>query len=182
MEVLSRGRILAAALLVCAAVGESAADDGDGRDAVAAECVASPDAPRPQLEVRTLGGEAADWQSLQGRPSVIDVWATWCSACRATLKAADRLAHEIPSSRLSVIGLSVDRNGADAAGWLAETLPAARLKAWQAAPGAAFRALDIGSLPATLLLDSEGRVLASHAGSDPAELAALLAHARRCAR
>lgn len=152
-----------------------------GRTLVGAACEAPADAPRPQLEVEALDGHPASWQSLRGTTTLIDVWATWCSACRGTLRAVDEVARSVPRDKLRVIALSVDRDRDDAREWLADSLPDRQLDAWQAAPGITFRALDINSLPATVLLDRHGRVLARHEGSDPAALATFLAQARRCA-
>jgi cytochrome c biogenesis protein CcmG/thiol:disulfide interchange protein DsbE len=143
-------------------------------------CQAPPEAVRIELAAQTLDGTKTDLEALRGHPVLIDVWATWCAACRTTLVAANNLAQTNVAPALTVIGLSVDRDPEDARAWLAEALPQAALLGWQANPSETFAALNIRALPATVLLDDQGRVLAKHEGTDTAELEALLTHARHC--
>jgi thiol-disulfide isomerase/thioredoxin len=149
--------------------------------AAKSECVAADDAPRPILEAESLAGGTVSLAGERGRPVVLDIWATWCGSCRTTLRRADALAATTAPERLAVIGISIDRNSADAAAWLVQNLPDRHLRIWQAAPGTTFAALDIRALPATLLLDAGGRVLRHHEGSEGAGLDALLRQARDCA-
>lgn len=135
-----------------------------------------------QLKARTLAGASTGMAELRGRPVLIDVWATWCSACRTNLIAANELAGSKTAPELVVVGLSVDHDPDEARRWLEEALPERNLQGWQANPSATFTALNIRALPATVLLDAEGRILAKHEGTDAEELSTLLAHARSCGK
>lgn len=143
-------------------------------------CQANLEAAPVELEAHTLDGDEISLKTLRGQPVLIDVWATWCSACRTNLIAANDLAATNQAPDLAVIGLSVDHDREDARAWLEEALPGRALRGWQANPSKTFAALDIRALPAAVLLDAGGRVLARHEGSDASELEAFLAHARQC--
>lgn len=182
MEILTRTaipvhRIWWAILVVLCLAGSAGAEDPA---AAAAPCGPQPDSEPAMLAAQTLDGASTDLGDLRGSPVLIDVWATWCSACRTTLVAVNNLAANPSASDLVVVGLSVDRNLEDARLWLQETLGKPALLGWQANPSEAFAALDIRALPATVLLDAEGRFVARHEGSDPAELEELLTRARAC--
>ena len=182
MEILTRTGIRVhrtwwAIFVVLCLAGSAGAEDAAEADA---PCRPQPDTEPVKLAAQTLEGASTDLAALRGRPVLIDVWATWCSACRTTLVAVNNLAANPSTSDLVVVGLSVDRNLEDARVWLQETLGKPALIGWQANPSEAFAALDIRALPATVLLDAEGRFVARHEGSDPAELEELLTQARAC--
>ncbi len=49
-------------------------------------------------------------KSFQGKPVLINFWATWCPPCVAELPALDRAA-EMLAGKISVLLISVDRGG-----------------------------------------------------------------------
>ena len=146
----------------------------------ATPCPAAANTAPVELDATTLAGKPTSIATLRGQAVLIDVWATWCSACRTTLIAANKLADGNQAGNLAVVGLSVDRDLEDARRWLQETLPETALRGWQANPSETFAALDIRALPATVLLDAQGRIIARHEGSEATGLNELLAQARAC--
>ena len=125
--------LLAALALAACAPTSPARGTTAGRTLVGAACEAPAEAPRPQLEVEALEGRPASWESLRGTPTLIDVWATWCSACRGTLRAVDEVTRSVPRDKLRVIALSVDRDRDDAQEWLADPLNVA-IPQWERDP------------------------------------------------
>ncbi|MFL6074233.1 MAG: TlpA family protein disulfide reductase [Mycobacteriales bacterium] len=126
-----------------------------------------PPCPRPsghgELPAVTLdclaGGPAVRLDGLTGRPTVVNLWASWCGPCREELPAFNRLA---ATGKVRVIGVASDddlRSALSYAGALKLDFPSlfdehGSLKARLGVPG----------LPATVLLDGQGRVVRRHPG------------------
>ena len=126
-------------------------------------------APEDLPEVKFLDASAkertlADWR---GKVVLLNLWATWCLPCRKEMPALDRLQRELGSDQFQVVAVSVDRTGLEGARkFLADT--GAETLALYADPSARMgSALRAAGLPATLLLDRQGREIGRLLG--PAE-------------
>lgn len=64
----------------------------------------------PVLEVFDLDGAAATLAPPPGKLVVLNVWATWCAACRKELPSLERLSRQLDPRRFEVIGLSLDND------------------------------------------------------------------------
>ncbi len=51
------------------------------------QAFAPPHAPLPELSVRRLDGVEVPLRSFQGKPMVVNLWATWCPPCRREMPA-----------------------------------------------------------------------------------------------
>lgn len=58
-----------------------------GGGTLAAQLLAPPRAPLPELMVRALDGREVPLREFSGRPLVINLWATWCPPCRREMPA-----------------------------------------------------------------------------------------------
>lgn len=72
------------------------------------------DTPYTDFAVETPKGTASTLGKLlqNGKPALIDMWASWCGPCRAAIPEVAAL-HEKYGDRLQIISLSVDRNKKD---------------------------------------------------------------------
>ena len=72
------------------------------------------DTPYTDFAVETPEGTASTLGKLlqNGKPALIDMWASWCGPCRAAIPEVTAL-HEKYGDRLQIISLSVDRNKKD---------------------------------------------------------------------
>ena len=106
----------------------------------------------------------ADWK---GKVVLLNLWATWCAPCRKEMPALDRLQASLGSDKFEVVAVSVDRTGIEGARKFLDEINVKRL-AVLADPAArmATTLMAIG-LPATLLIDAEGREIGRMVG--PAE-------------
>ena len=130
----------------------------------------------PPQSLKTLAFNAPDGQAMTvadraGKTLLVNLWATWCAPCRAEMPALDALQKELGSEKFEVVAVNVD-TGDDAKPkkFLADTGVEA-LGYYRDSTMAAFeelktRGLALG-LPVTLLVDSEGCLLAHMNG--PAE-------------
>jgi thiol-disulfide isomerase/thioredoxin len=97
----------------------------------------------------------------------LNLWATWCGPCREEMPALDRLQKEMGSDKFEVVAVSVDKNGVEKAREFMAGIDVNSL-AFYADPTAraASKVKAIG-MPATLLVDAEGREIGRLMG--PAE-------------
>src|SRR3569832_555059 len=69
--------------------------------------------PFPVLNVSDLDGQAAVLAAERGKLVVLNVWATWCAACRKEVPSLERLSRDLDKRRFKVIGLSLDNDAHD---------------------------------------------------------------------
>lgn len=113
----------------------------------------------PDIELELLdGGTYAVRQS--GEPRILNLWATWCTPCRAELPAFDDAHARIEGA--DIIGINVGDTGTDAAELVEElglSFPHAlddRAEIQQA--------LRITGMPSTIFVDADGAVVDIHSG------------------
>lgn len=128
----------------------------------------------PEVELATLDGKPARvTQALGGKIGVVSLWATWCEACREELDALNRL-HERAGSRGAVVlAIAVGEKRAKVASFVREhALSYAQLvdEDYKLAD-----ALGARRVPATLVVDRDGRILFSGGALDAEAIAALRA-------
>ena len=121
----------------------------------------------PEVKFLDAAGKERSLADWRGKVVLLNLWATWCLPCRKEMPALDRLQRERGSDTFQVVAVSVDRTGlAGAKKFLADT--GAETLALYADPTARMGvALRAAGLPATLLLDRQGREIGRLLG--PAE-------------
>ncbi|MBO0764780.1 MAG: TlpA family protein disulfide reductase [Hyphomicrobiaceae bacterium] len=106
----------------------------------------------------------ADWN---GKVLLLNLWATWCLPCRKEMPSLDRLQNEIGSDKFQVLALSVDRKGLEASRKFLEDIKVEKLGLYVDQSARATSDLRVVGLPATLLVDAQGREIGRLLG--PAE-------------
>jgi thiol-disulfide isomerase/thioredoxin len=121
----------------------------------------------PEVKFLDAAGKERSLADWRGKVVLLNLWATWCLPCRKEMPALDRLQREMGSDTFQVVAVSVDRTGLDGARkFLADT--GAEALALYADPTARMGStLRAAGLPATLLLDRQGREIGRLLG--PAE-------------
>jgi thiol-disulfide isomerase/thioredoxin len=97
----------------------------DIADVATAEDASDGPATFPSLALRDLAGRPIDPSRLAGRAVVVEMWATWCPPCRATLAWLPSLQKQY-GDRLAIVAVAVDSTQADVeklAGQLGATYP-----------------------------------------------------------
>lgn len=115
----------------------------------------------PNLELKDLSGKTEKIADLRGSIAVVNFWATWCGPCREELPMLSRLEKEYGPQRVRFIAISADeskdRHKVD--GFLAAN-PLA-MDVWLGGNIEMLDRADLGNeLPATLILDDKGEVVA----------------------
>jgi thiol-disulfide isomerase/thioredoxin len=104
----------------------------------------------------TVTGQPGKLSALRGQPVLIDFWATNCPPCIADLPALKATHHR---HDLAIVGLSLDRTEADVTGFAQQQhigWPLALVTTSPDSPRDKFRVVTI---PATFLLDGEGKII-----------------------
>jgi peroxiredoxin len=114
----------------------------------------------PEFGFVTCDGSEMTTADLQGKPALINFWATWCGPC---VKELPNLAafSEQQGDAVRIIGVSVDASPQDVRRFLKrKQLP--YTLAWDSQGIAG--GLGITAIPVTIALDAKGRVAAVHRG------------------
>lgn len=120
--------------------------------------------PLPELRFQDSAGRARTLADFRGRVVLLNIWATWCPPCREEMPALDRLQATLGGPDFEVVALSVDHQGAEAVRKFFEETGITALERYiDPSAQAAFKLGAVG-LPATLLVDREGREIGRHVG------------------
>jgi len=133
-----------------------------GRPAAAAETpqnFALHETPRPVPEIsfQDADDNPRTLADYSGKVVLLNVWATWCVPCRKEMPTLDKLQAELGGADFEVVALSIDRAGPDVVKTFFAEIGIQHLARNIDTSGKALFSLGILGLPATLLIDSEGR-------------------------
>lgn len=121
-------------------------------------------------------GKTISLANFRGRVVLLNVWATWCPPCREEMPSLDRLNAERGGPSFEVVALSIDRDIALVAPFYRE-IGVKTLKGYFDPNARASAALGAFAVPATLLIDQQGREVGRALGPaewDSAEVKALI--------
>jgi thiol-disulfide isomerase/thioredoxin len=149
----SRSAALAAALLC---VGAFAAACGGSADSGSSAVTRGPG------QYTTLDGTTASLAALEGKPVVVNFFASWCTPCRLEMPDFERV-HATLGDRVHFVGLNLQEDANRAKGVVADTKVTYRIGLDR--DGAIYRGYGAFTMPTTVLLDARGTVVNVHAGS-----------------
>lgn len=114
-----------------------------------------------QLARNAEGDDPAALESAltQGKPVLLNVWATWCPTCRAEHQYLNRLA----AQGIRVVGLNYKDDRAKAVAWL-HTLGNPYALSLSDSDGMLGLDLGVYGAPETFLIDGKGIIRYRHAG------------------
>ena len=114
------------------------------------------------VQFMTVDGRRMSFEDLRGRVVLLDFWATWCAPCLAELPRLRRLHEELEDAGLTLVGVSLDAmEPRRFASWTRRqrvTWP--QVRDGRSYGGALPRLFGIEQLPATVLVDRDGRMAA----------------------
>lgn len=131
----------------------------------------------PELAFRSVDGNAVQLAALQGKPLVVNLWATWCGPCQREMPALQEAQRTRPDVNFVFLNQGEDT---------------AKVQAWLRGQGLSLDNVLIDPLrqasatfkqqgyPTTLFFDASGRQVASHIGAlSPATIADKLQRSTR---
>ena len=104
----------------------------------------------------------AEVQKTKGQYIYIDYWASWCGPCRQSFPWMNALQVKLGPKGLKVVAVNVDAKRADADKFLTHT-PAQFTIAFDP-QGESAKKLAIKTMPTSMLVNPEGKVLFVHSG------------------
>lgn len=114
----------------------------------------------PEIVQNTPDGGTLALSQLRGKYVLIDFWASWCRPCRIENPNVKRVYERFHKKGFEILGVSLDR---DHAAWVeaikADGLPWKHVSDLQFWTNAAAQEYGVSSIPFTVLLDREGKVL-----------------------
>ena len=117
--------------------------------------------PKPELVLQDLQGKQVSLQQLQGKPAVINMWATWCAPCRREMPVLQQAQQNHPQiqfvllnqgEKASEVSAYLQKNQIQLSSvWLDEAMQARTVLPYQ-------------GLPSTYFLNQQGEVVAHSLG------------------
>ncbi|WP_229311137.1 TlpA disulfide reductase family protein [Larkinella soli] len=117
----------------------------------------------PDIKLNNPQGQPVSLSSLRGKYVLIDFWASWCGPCRMENPNVVRMYNKFKDKGFEIYGVSLDRDKSnwqkaiekDGLTWT----HVSDLKFWQSA---AAQQYGITAIPATFLLDKDGKIIAKN--------------------
>jgi thiol-disulfide isomerase/thioredoxin len=134
----------------------------------------------PDFEEKDLAGKPLSLAGVKGKVVLIDFWATWCGPCIAELPNVLEAYEKHHASGFEIIGISLDKDRQKL-----ETFIKDKNMTWpQFFDGKVWenklsQHYGINSIPATYLLDGEGKIIASNLRGKELEAAVAQALAKK---
>lgn len=108
-------------------------------------------------KLHSLTGADRHFSDYQGKPLIINVWASWCGPCRAEMSSLNRLAQYYGGRQFNVIGISIDDDARAAKHFISQYN--IRFESFIDSTVFLENMLGADAIPLTLLIDAQGRVL-----------------------
>jgi len=122
----------------------------------------TPNAPAPDFTLRSLEGGNLRLAEQRGQVVLVNFWATWCGPCKQEMPHLNRLYDKYRASGFVLLGVNVDEDPRQAAGTASKL--GMHFPVLFDADKSVSRLYDLQSMPATVLIDRDGRVRYLHRG------------------
>lgn len=124
----------------------------------------APGMTAPEIAMKNPDGKELKLSSLRGKVVMIDFWASWCGPCRRENPNVVALYKKYHDAGFEIFSVSLDRTKADwvkaiEADGLIWPNHVSDLQGWTSSGGAAY---GIMSVPSTVLVDPQGRIIAKN--------------------
>ncbi len=118
-------------------------------------------ATAPEISLPNPQGETKNLSDLRGNVVLIDFWAAWCGPCRRENPNVVKAYNKYNSKGFEVFGVSLDRNRED---WVKaiekDGLVWTQVSDLKYFNSEAAQKYNINAIPATILLDRDGKIIA----------------------
>jgi len=122
----------------------------------------APATAAPDFTLRSMNGPNLRLQEQRGQVVLVNFWATWCGPCRQEIPHLNKLYEKYHASGFVLLGVNIDedpRVAADVAAKLGVKFPVLLDTDKKVS-----RLYDMSAMPATVVIDRDGRVRYIHRG------------------
>lgn len=113
--------------------------------------------PLPEFVFLDATGKERTLKDWRGRVVLLNIWATWCLPCRKEMPDLEKLQAELGSDKFEVVAISADRGGLEASKKFLDQIKVTKLALYADPTARVATTLKVIGMPATLLIDAEGR-------------------------
>ena len=121
-----------------------------------AELKPADSAPPSAFQLQDLNGRVHRLSDYRGKVVLVNFWATWCEPCRAEMPSIERLQKRLGEQSFAVLAINMDEPEARIAKFVS-AMPLA-LPVLLDPGGKVTRAWKVRVLPASFVIDTDGRV------------------------
>ena len=116
----------------------------------------------PDFALNSNSGRNLRLSELRGEVVLINFWATWCGPCRQEMPQLGRLYAQYRAAGFTLLGINIDDNRANAEAMVKKL--GVHFPTLFDSDKRVARLYDVDAMPATLLIDRDGRVRYVHRG------------------
>jgi len=115
----------------------------------------------PNLELKDLAGNQHNTAELRGSIAVVNFWATWCGPCKVELPLLSKLSQDYAPKKIRFIAASANESKDRSKVVQYQNSEKLALEIWVGADLDMLDSAKLGNvLPATMILDEQGEVVA----------------------
>ena len=122
----------------------------------------APKSPAPDFTLKSSEGRNLRLAEQRGQVVLVNFWASWCGPCKVEMPHLNRLFDKYRSAGFVLLGVNVDEDPKLATG--IATKLGLHFPVLYDADKSVSRLYDLQSMPATVLIDRDGRVRYLHRG------------------
>jgi len=127
-----------------------------------AQATLTPQAAAPDFTLRSAEGKNLRLKEQRGQVVLVNFWASWCGPCRQEMPHMNRLYDKYRASGFTLLGVNIDDDPRKATGTAAQW--GLKFPVLLDTDKTVSKLYDLGSMPATVLIDRDGRVRFLHRG------------------
>jgi len=116
----------------------------------------------PDFTLKTLDGEEITLSQFKGKVVLLDFWATWCGPCKESIPHLIQLYKSYRESGFELVGMNVDRGDVEVVRRFVKAMDIPYPIV--TAPEDMVRSYRVTGIPATFLIDKEGKIRDRMAG------------------
>jgi thiol-disulfide isomerase/thioredoxin len=120
----------------------------------------------PDFTLKTLDGKEITLSQLKGKVVLLDFWATWCGPCKKSIPHLIQLYKNYRESGFELVGMNIDKGDGEVVRRFVASMDIPYPVV--TAPEDVVRSYRVTGIPATFLIDKEGKIRERMAGFNSA--------------